>query len=51
MTTLDWPPEFTHCSRCRDNAAFFLHDEEGWVSECCGARPIPVDPPSWMEDR
>jgi hypothetical protein len=39
------PLEYTHCSRCRDNAEFAWDALEGWISICCGARPVPVDPP------
>lgn len=38
------PREYSHCSRCRDNAEFVWDPEEkDWLSECCGAPAVPVD--------
>ena len=38
------------CGRCGANTSFELDPVEGLVSVCCTARPMNVEPPSWMED-
>jgi len=37
------PPEIDFCSACNEHAAFWWDDTE-WLSECCAARPVEVDP-------
>jgi len=38
------PNEYSHCSKCRENAEFVWDEyEKDWLSECCGATAVPVD--------
>jgi hypothetical protein len=43
-------PEIEVCGKCGSNTNFEWDELEGWVSPCCTARPMNVEPPSWMED-
>jgi hypothetical protein len=36
-------PELDFCGRCHDHASFAWTAEEGYLSTCCSARPVPVD--------
>ena len=41
-------PEIDFCSACNEHAVYYWDgDEVGygeWLSECCAARPVEVDP-------
>ena len=36
-------PEIDICSRCHDHCSWWWDDTE-WLSECCSAQPVEVDP-------
>ena len=40
---MEQPLEYQFCSHCRDHAVFEEDEQEGWMSTCCFARPMPVE--------
>jgi len=44
------PPELDFCAQCHEHASFLYFQDEGWRSECCGAPPMSVEAPSYLED-
>ena len=37
------PPEIDFCGACNEHAGWLYEDGE-WLSACCSARPVEVDP-------